>query len=493
MIIFKDNNTVIKDPEAPVLDGVYDAVIASVYQNSNETDTNRTYSCVVYIPEVFGKYEKYNRYYPVVDIPFKQDNDDEGHEPQIGELVRVSFDDGNSNSCRLVYIIPTNTEVIVRNALYIKENVLPSTIINTDDPLLYENVLEWLDDAYLVTTGKHMSAITPLDYAKQYVVTANATPISNAPNKGCDNYFLKPLTIPFITAYSSNTDDTSEFFSFIPVFLSNIYLFADVAYIIQNEYLKQDIDTILNIYNNISTFISDPTYSIDYDILKDNEELIIMYMCCVLSGICPEHANILFPSLNDETLDKFVLVCPGFNYISGIHVWWNMYIRDNYNPQIADFVFSQKSKLEKEWANSCVSWLSAINNIVKDTTDVKMKETIILCFTIFPWITYPLLGYESSSASYINPNVLEVWYDFYNIDKRTYNTIFSSDDEFEETVTTLYTGMRQITKPTEFIDLFQKTTKKLYDKYNNDIFSSVSSWDECEMDDKFTRLRDLMS
>ena len=146
MILFKDGKIETKEIESKKLDGIYTALIT----DSIQLDDGINSGCYIYIPEVYGvNYnlinEKYN--YPLIEIPLKQDLDDEGKLLPIGSVIRVSFDDGNSQSCRYISTVPISNEVEAKNRYFIENGVLPSEILEIDDPMVIKKMKEYLSDA----------------------------------------------------------------------------------------------------------------------------------------------------------------------------------------------------------------------------------------------------------------------------------------------------------------------------------------------------------
>ena len=258
MIVFNNNKTEVQNIDPELLNGVFYGIICGVYLKE-QSETNTIYSCSVYIPEIYGPYEYFYNY-PKVDIPEKQDNDDKGSVPQVGDLVKVSFDDGNSNSCRLLLVVPTDTEIQIRNANYINNGVLPTTILDIEDPKVLQTILDWLDDAYFITVGKHKNKITISDFFNQYYLTSKS---------GFSNYFLAPLSLPFATYITQQEGSIIE--SAPPYFLSNIYLYADVILDLVNTKRKE----LIKIYDDVVYWSeSYPDYFVKPQVKKQTTNLV---------------------------------------------------------------------------------------------------------------------------------------------------------------------------------------------------------------------------
>lgn len=473
MIIFNNNKTEAQNIDPELLNGVFYGIICGVYIKE-QSETNTTYSCSVYIPEIYGPYECFYNY-PKVDIPEKQDNDDKGSVPQVGNLVKVSFDDGNSNSCRLLLAVPTDTEIQIRNANYINNGVLPTTILDIEDPKVLQTVLDWLDDAYFITVGKHRNKITISDFFNQYYLTSKS---------GFNNYFLAPLSLPFATYITQQEGSIIE--SAPPYFLSNIYLYADVILDLVNTKRKE----LIKIYDDIIYWSkSYPDYFLITDDemqnIENKDDVKVVCIACLMSGIVPNYAKILFPNLDKNISDLISYKLDNHNNGLKIMQWWNFYTNSP-NPTYhypAKFVLDNQSDYETEWAKACVSWETGLNTIVANPENVLLKRAIVMCFTIFPWIAYLLLGYELSSSSVFSPEVLQKAFKFYGKEYRSYTAIFKSDKEYKETITKLSNLLHKSDLTIkEFVTSFQKIIKILY---------TANTWKNCDMDDKFKRLLDI--
>lgn len=478
MIVFNNNKTEAQNINPELLNGVFYGIICGVYIKE-QSETNTIFSCSVYIPEIYGPYEYFYNY-PKVEIYEKQDSDDIGSVPQVGDLVKVSFDDGNSNSCRLIMAIPMEQlgeEIRIKNANYIENGVLPTTILDIDDPKVLQVVLNWLDDAYYVTTGKHKKDINMSLFTEQYYLTSK---------NDFNSYFLGPLSLPFISEWHPE----EEQLTFTPVFLSNIYLSADIL----AKLYKTKRKDLVKIYDDLLDWSTkrDPMYvPISESEMKDIEnkdDLKVAYMTCLLSGISPYYYQIIFSDSLENDIGNLLQSSASNNYNNGyaIYEWWQYYNTRKYTHYPAKFMYDNLSDIETEWAKSCVSWETGLNTLMSNNSDTNLKKVILFCFTIFPWIVYPWLGYEADSASFSSSGLLisEIMYKFYGIDKRTYNALFKDDKEYKEISKQLSDLIKKesLTKK-EFILTFQKLTKSLCTGW---------TWDKCNMDAKFKRLLQII-
>ena len=470
MIIFKNNEIKVEDPKTIELNGVYyGIVIRSVAMSDSLV---RSY---IYIPEVYGPYDHiYSRVadYPSIEIPIKQDSDDVGHIPATGELVKVSFDNGSDNDCRFCFLVPVGQEQIIRNANYITKGILSADIFDINDPDIVNKMLELLEFAYYVTIGK--TTPSKEDYEFKWLV--NDTSIFY-------NCFLSPLTLPLTTIYGSVSMDLVPIFSSIPYILTNVML----------KIFDANTEDLKNAFNNPPKYNVTAQYNPDYLDLEDLQKA--QWVACQICGIPPAYAKLLFNNV-DSTIDKMPTIT--------FEMLWNSYVKDvesnigeNY---YGNFVYKNRTYFEEEWASSCASWLSGINAIVPTDINPGYKAIIIMCLTICPWMASAILGYNLSNFTLQNKaeHYFSEDYKFLygsDIQERSYNTVFSSDEKFIEAQEKIYNVLDDKTKDyNDFIDVFEEVLKDVYNIDGTDkMWFSDNVWDMCDMSNKFKRLRNKAS
>ena len=462
MIVFKDNEVKAEYKEQPKLDGVYLAIICySGYKDEN----NRI--CYVYMPEVYGAYDGFPTNYPCVEVPFKQDNDDLGHEPQIGELVKVSFDDGSVNDGRFLFYVPVSNETIIANKDYIESSVLPTEIIeDITDPQILAVIDQWLDNAYYVTTGKHKTSVVAEDFEYRNLATNDF-----------DNFYLTPLTMPL----TSNKRKGGEN---VPIFTSNIYKYFDV---IQNICYRER-DYFIWMFNNVPTLGNLPPHTYkpeDYDDWTDDEKFI--FVSCMMSFIDAGCANIVFPNLSSKDYDH-IKVESSLATKVGPKNWWNPRFSARF---VANYVKKEIIEYENEWKRTCASWLTGINNVVPDKEDMKFKQIIILCLTIVPWFAQPFLRY------YLKDVTSEAWYNYMQNKYRSYNSIFATDEQYSEFGVLLRNAVAK--GPKEFVSVFKEQTKTIFGNIErvpnkDETFDYDDNvWKACNMENKFKYLDEVVT
>lgn len=285
MIVFKNNNVEVEDPKEIVVNGVYYGIIIySVATNNNFA------KCYIYIPEIFGPFDHiYNNAasFPCVEIPLKQDDDDEGHVPEIGELVKVSFNDGNVNSCKFHCLIPIHSESRVRNYNYITKGILSAEIIDgiTDEDIL-NAMSALLKYAYLITIGKEEP-------------DKNSFKIKYLRSNNFFNYFLEPLIMPLSAIYTIKGEQTIGFIP--PLFSSTVYLLADV--ILQLHDIAYD--EFIEIFNNppvINKLLWYENAENAFANSENQEDTKVCITTSVMSGIAADFLQIIYPDFNDDSV-----------------------------------------------------------------------------------------------------------------------------------------------------------------------------------------------
>lgn len=487
MIIFKNNKIEVEEPENTTLNGVYYAVVINT-QYINES----VCICYVYVPEIHGPYNHIfsNAFnFPRVEVPIKQDNDDPGYTPQTGDVIKVSFDDGDSNSCRFLMLIPIPSLTRLINADYINKGILPSGIIeNITDPQILDKVRGWLPQAYFITTGAREP--TKDSFIMKALITANTR---------FSNYFLVPLTIPM----SSNSIDMGiDLTSPIPMFSTNLYLLMDIIYKLYDEQPEQ----LISLYRGIMTAAADRGAINNFNALENDTER-AQFVAALLSGMISSYIDIMFP---DADRDHFHSIGNTGTFASDPRYFYQ-YSQTKLGSDvlsISEYYYNNKGLFENEWVSTISSWWSGLNNII-DKNNVKLIKVVLYCLTICPWLANAIIRYsiEDLSIFSIISAFHEIYDGLYNrfieltiIENSNYSTIFKSNEEFVAVGSTL----RNVIDSQDLnliINTFEQEMKKLVDgkvggshieplgpAYGDD----RSYWDFCEMSQKFTRLRNTI-
>ena len=481
MILFKDGKVETKEIESKKLDGIYTALIT----DSIQLDDGINSGCYIYIPEVYGvNYnlinEKYD--YPLIEIPLKQDLDDEGKLLPIGSVIRVSFDDGNSQSCRYISTVPISNEVEAKNRYFIENGVLPSEILEIDDPMVIKKMKEYLSDAYYLTLGKYEPYLS--DFKVRNII---------ATNTGYYHYFLKPLNMP-IAAYSTQNVANNELTLNMPdIFSSNIYSFFNVML----KLYENNPQSLIEVFNHPLSIDTAGVYM--YDIsqvtLEDNKKC--QFLTNILSGIpynpaSIEAQSILFPEIKDNNyfegfqFNKFVIE-PGY--------WWYNTSRQKTTDDkdyFSEMLYNNRSYYEDLWAKACACWYSGINNIVF-TNSISTKRLVLYCLICCPWMSNILLGYDLSN---INNSIINKFYQSlayqatikfnYSNDKDKQHTMYfsllgSKTEKAGEIATKLRNAIPDEDtkeKYNNFIDVFMNEAEALFSKNNKELVDGSYPVDE---------------
>lgn len=487
MIVFKNNNVEVEDPKEIVVNGVYYGIIIySVATNNNFA------KCYIYIPEIFGPFDHiYNNAasFPCVEIPLKQDDDDEGHVPEIGELVKVSFNDGNVNSCKFHYLIPIHSESRVRNYNYITKGILSADIIDgiTDEDIL-NAMSALLKYAYLITIGKE-------EPDKNSFVLRYLRSSSNFYNN-----FIEPLIMPVCSIYS-NLSDQLQYMP--PLFASTVYLLADVVMQLHDVAYSE----LLKIFNN-PQMKADIWYDNPENQFSNKEnpdDLKVAIMVCNMSGIAEDFLKILFP--NYDEYETGVGFSPrGADFPVLMYENYENMVKEGVGENIySNFLYKyRKNYYEKEWAQSMVAWLTGLNGMLPDkSTDFKLA--ILFCINLCPWLATTIIGYDSFSYE-IMQNAKKVLSDQYEnlqnlwgVQDTSYNGVFNSEEEYQRAIDTLFDVINKNPEDynngekeqiTDFINTFQNLAKQyLSNTMEDDLQNYSNTWEFSDMDAKFERLK----
>lgn len=543
-IIEKNVSAVNPTDDIKKLDGTYYGIICNVIAGLRDTEV--IYNCSLYIPNVYDKYDKDKiQNYPVVEIPFKQDIDDKGKEPKIGELCKVMFENGDNRSCKLLYLIPVSSEVINNNALFIEKGILSTSLLSkpTDDAdsELLKNYLQLLNIAYFITTGKLGKDITPEDF-ELCVLGSKAISKDSGwwikPDKiskevsAAKNYFCKPLGMPM---YSYFTKDTNSIH--VPIKSSQIY---NIEYVILDLYNNHflDISSIESYYKentyDFSVSVSDllSPYRIynselenlvknkpsNFETIDELDDFMLKFVAANIANCNPNFLNVIFPDIQNPS-SKLNLVIDSSTTINTIskcyseNLWYFLNNPNNSYPNtkylFSKYLYSIKEVYEVEWLRSMFSLASGIKNIInnKNKNNKNLIQIILLCLTICPWMSYPMLGYiQESTLNTVVKNALSIQLDVtknvsISIDEfRTYSTYLNSDEDFNNIRVEFYNLLQQTNISTlQFVTKFEEISKsvfgegKLPDIDVSNPSTNINTWDYYDMSGKFSRLRSVIN
>lgn len=485
MIIFKNNKLEVEEPENTTLNGVCYAVVINT-QFINES----TCLCYVYVPEIHGLYDHIfsNAFnFPRVEIPIKQDNDDPGYTPQTGDIVKVSFDDGNTNSCRFLMLIPINKNVQLNNKDYIELGILPSEIIpDITDPNILNMIRNWLNDMYYVTLGiTDATELKPEHFNMNY----------NLSNIGFYNSFIEALNIP-IASFGTNWA-----LSTVPIYATDLFVMYDVAKKLQEEASEEEL---LNIFNH-PPLRGDGEHKenwYDPEDYKDvSNEIKTKFVTSHIAGAESFYATIVYPDLNEN--DMPMQFAPFENI-----TWW----LGNQNQQsyLGQLLLKYKHLIENEWISAMASYMTGINNIVFDQNDTKYKQVILFCLTLCPWMVSVILRYNSMEFSImqtiLNSEILNDYEDVLDqifgnagIINRGYSVLFDESNYTTVANNVIEAIHSYSNKPKEFVDIFKgqaysafSSMTEILDRYSGQYLSPADSWRKAGLTTKFNRLYEIV-
>lgn len=502
MIYIKKEKVIAGNPvdEMKEIEGSHYGIICkTVLKNALALPEEMIFICSVYIPEVYGAYSE-SQNYPYVEIPFIQDADDNGHEPQIGDLCKVMFEGGKNQTCRLIYYISISQQARELNEDYILRGIISSDVVDKpDNPEDYEQYAgDFLDLAYYITTGHKKAELTYTDFVP-CVLGNRKEATSNL--SSAKNYFCKALNIPFVSYFTSAIYDTG-----VPVNASDYYNIINVVLNISESEKLTEIDK----------FYTDSKYSWDseaenirslYELYNkskgniENLEDIIQKMTIACVAYCnPRYSKLLFPSLGEipfalvNDFSAYPWVDHNYNYAERV---WDIYSdsdRDNesYFMAFPKLLYRFRDLCEKEWLNVVSIYKSGINAQMKDTNNIKLKHTIVLCLTLCPWLFYPMTGYNTTVAlsEELNASLRNAGLD--EKDFRTYSTYISSPEEFSEIRLKLTNLIKSEPQPLNFVKQFRDIAYQVFGDSALYIPSkglAVNTWDLYKIDEKFNRLK----
>lgn len=505
MIVFKENETGVEDPLSTKIDGIYLAIVIRSYVDSE----NNECLCYVYIPEIHGfiNCAWMNACdFPRVSVPVKQDNDDPGHIPVTGELLKVSFDDGNSNSCRFINSVKTTQQTITANRDYLQYGTIPTAIItDITDPAIINKIKEWKEWAYYITIGKRVPS------ANDFVCR---TLISNQ-GSGYHNLFIAPLTLP-LASYSYSFSASGELFQ-LPIFSTNIYNASDIMLNLYRQNTQEMAKLFTNPIpeNSILWQAPENFYRYNTKAFGDNYVSAARLVACEGSGVPWSMNQILYPGMDSTNLPLDIF--KGNQNLTDCISWWQMYEPVTNDPNykinnLGKFIIEHINIYENEWASSVASWQTGIASLLPENykTENKYKILISLCLTICPWSALALLRYRNSSAFELMTRTLQYYgsnYQNYNNEYKiqadtsySYTTTVFNDNTFSDFGTTIQTAIRTTLCADNnfkgFVSIFRD---KVYELFNNTKTINIGrvnigqadSWKLCDMDAKFNRLKQI--
>lgn len=486
MIIYKDNKLSVEENNNYSFDGVHLGVIISVQQIQQYNEV--AFSCYIYIPGIYGQYI-INQNYPRVIIPLKVDLDDEGTIPEIGDVVKVSFDDGDPNSCRFISLQKVNTEVRAINKLYLEKNVSSTNIIYTYDDALLDKVKQWLSDAYFVTLGKTEPALT--DFSKYGYLVNNL----KSDEYSFINYYISPLNVPLKTYINTGFNFSER----VPIFLDlNGYTLDNIIKLFNDSenYTSKEFQDFIE---NLDLKYPDGQSLFSLYKIKNIEDKIVLFTLSLLCISNSDYVQYIFPNYNNATINN--ILDHGAVYLTSPFLWLTDANRDAY----ASFIYNiSKKYYEKVWASACVGWESGVNNLLRDIsefTNIDEKyKTICLCLTIIPWMAKILFAYNLNidslivSESKVQETVNEISkydniFDASFKDFSKFNTLVTNEIDYKNIREELINALN-IKNNKAFIQTFQKIAKQLF--CGTKITDNEKSWKLFNFDDKFKRLQTII-
>lgn len=554
MIVYTGDDAKPNRVDAKRYDGIYYAIIINSYLSSNHVD----YKCYVYIPEIFPDsnirngalyYRCYD--FPHVNVPVRSDSckDESGNLiediPSIGQLIKVSFDDGDINSCRFVSYVPLEPIYENINKNFILNGIIPSDVVYgiTDEEIL-KTFRPLIPLANYITTGEEEPSA---EHYKYKFVFSNTD--TGRDDMNCFfNWFTEALTMPLHSMFKSGyTGGDSAIV--LPYYSTDIY---GLYYVMQNVVAKGYYGDLNNLYTHIPS--CENLGSDYYMLLFDNKETKItesadrakvaaVWILGLFSGYGNSTmslgsgvknyevslADMAFPEVTAEFLEPFLGHIALSDWYSTVPELFWLYMSYGYDEGIS----AQDEKLEeyrkyrvnnilhtanikKEYETHYVSclatWSTAINNL---TTDEEMRNVILMCLTIAPWFAAPLLLYKTgesksvqSMSIFLNSLSKNDSWDFYvdiyndyvsnadSVGNVENSAVFPNANAYTEFSNTLQPYIISNDKK-GFVDRFQELTKEYLGKKLKDSAALMGDLEYAyagdDFDAKFQRLRDRMS
>lgn len=485
MIVFTGDDVIYNTVDRKRYDGIYYAIIL----NGSQASDGINYMCYVYVPEIYGKIDNshgrlyYRCYdYPRVLIPSRDDACDVDQEPRTGQVVKVSFDDGNINSCRYVARIPIDELYERMNYNYITKGILPAEIItDIKDPTILDKFRELLQSAYYITTGYKDPPAKSFKYKFCWSNTNNAYGDKQDEQNLFRNWFLEALTMPVHSMGAKGQNYGNAIV--LPYYSTNIY---SLYYVMQDIISTGNSDALRNMYTKMPTIVNftsptqyDRLFIFDHKQSKvtDNTtraKVVATWILGLFSGWGADYeenetydvalANMAFPELTEQDIYPNMqaassqlntapeLLWETSSYADSLYTYeTNIFERYRIHYLFKDSEDNRRI-YENHYLSVLASWTTAINTF---TQDEKFRNIILMCLTIAPWFAAPLLLYSINSIQTTqimyaligalngnNNNVLKDYWNIYiaNVDdtgKMEFSSVFPSQDayiEFRETL-----------------------------------------------------------
>lgn len=529
MIYIKDNELSAKDPSEEInkLDGEYYAIACMVtWVNPDvEFPGSWRYNVSLYIPEVYGQYQKDAQNYPIAEIPFLFDShaDDtvtnkygeyykalaRGHVPEVGDVYRVMFENGNSHTCKMIYQVVIGDQSKVLNKNYINNGILPSGVIDRPDdvsPEIVQKFADMLNLGYYITTGHYKNQLTYKDFM----------PCVLAPNKEegnkwwsdnksrARNIFCKALSMPFMSYFTGDIFDSG-----VPINASENYNVMNMVLSLIQEHSA--VPTLFNKYFQDSKYDWSFVWATPispYGLYVDNkgkinnlEDIMQKMMITSYCYINPRYTKVLFADVGD--LPDGLLFglsdtsMSTYNRFYSDFVWEFFGINEN-SPCAFEFpklLYIYKEDYEKEW----LKFIQVISSGLNYHEDKKLLHTMLLCLTICPYMAYPMIMYYTEALLSDELNASLTANGSNPRDFRSYSTYIETDDDF----TNIAVRFNNIAKNTAesknylgYVDSFKNITKSIFGNgllWDTMDLADINPWIKYGMDSKFTRLRDKLS
>lgn len=542
MIVFTGDDVKYNNKEAKRYDGVYYAIILNSVKSSNNLD----YLCYVYVPEIFGDVDNskgrlYYRCYDYIRVLVPENTDDcnvsdedrKKNIPSIGKIIKVSFDDGDINSCRYLMTIPIDEIYEKMNSSYVKEGILPTEVIEniTDDSIL-DIFTPMVRIGNYITTGYESP---PAKCYKYKFLWSNVREKQGSDLSTFRNWFIEALTMPLQSYGGKNNQFGQLFYPYYSTDIYNLY-FVLKAVIDSGNYNK-----LASVYSNLLTDengiagYSDIMFSFKsrkskLDAEQDRAKIVSLWFLGLFTGLDRKAndadvalASVAYPGVTDDYLTPCVLCGTGVEgYDCSAEYLWKFesyYESGNIGDKEAveklepyrfyNILNDKKIKTiyEKHYLSVLATWTTGINNLTKD---IKFRNVILMCLTIAPWFASPLLRYTTTDKELIkamlkfrttiesseSKNIDKIYINFVenNIGNIENASIFPNQDAYlsfrEDMQKYIESGNKNA-----FIDKFEYFVEfylcnKVYNNNNADYDSSACVTKK-DMQAKFKRLKDI--
>lgn len=525
MIYIKDNKLQVKNPADDInkLDGEYYAIACNVIWTNPEVEYPWlwTYYVNLYIPEVYGQYQKDAQNYPMTEVPFLFDEHEDDHEanengeyekalsrghvPQIGDVYRVMFENGDSDSCKMIYQVVIGDQSRLLNKNYIEHALLPSGVIDRPDIIEPETVSKYadmLDLAYFITTGHNKNEITYKDFMP-CVLAPNKESTNKWWSEGkskARNIFCKALGMPFMSYFTGDIFDSG-----VPINASENYNVLNMIQSIASQH-EGYLVTFNRFYNDKnydwSSVWATPVspyelYTSNKGEITDLEDIMQKMMITGFCYINPRYTKILYPDVGDLP-DNLLFGLNSsdistYNRFYSDYMWEYFGINKN-SPQAYAFpklLLRWRQQYEEEW----LKFIQVASSGINYYNDKKLLHTILLCLTICPYLTYPMIMYYTEAILSDELNASLIANKSNPRDFRSYSTYIESDDDF----TNIAVKLRDIAKTcsstksySTYIDKFKEIAKNIFGDgliWDTMELKDINPWTYYDMDSKFARLK----